>query len=202
MSTKISVDSDGNASIKGKCGTLWSGKCSIEKQGEGQEIELNCNLDKVFDCKEGEKMKENPKGFKKGDQVWWGKKAFGFVERGGSFNASKDQEKYSGNNMNTLFPFDIKKGERIIELFNPNGRDLTISIVPVSKLRKTRPNLHIMKNPSIRCDVVDNSKKSPNEVKSNPIAPLCPVSVELIRKNDGKVVIESDQALVDMLLKS
>lgn len=108
MGTKISVDSEGRASIVGDCGKIWEGECSVDKKGEGTEIELNCNVQQVKECE----SVENP----------------------------------------------------------------------------------------IKCPVTYVKPKK--EVKKNPVEPSCPISVELIRKDNAKIVIESDQALVDHLLKT
>lgn len=104
---------------------------------------------------------------------------------------------------------DLKKlqsGKKVEDLTIKGAKETISGLETVIKNKKhiiakrKNPHENPLLNPKIRCFVFDNPKKSPKEVKSNPIAPLCPVSVELIRKDNGKTVIQSDQALVDMLL--
>lgn len=111
-----------------------------------------------------------------------------------------------------------RNGNSIIKLAFPNGKGFSIQTLqnlPKTHSLKskgmenfTKPDLTVVKN-----EVVSHIKKfgsakqkdglrtfKNTHTKKNPIKLSCPISIELIRKDNAKTVIESDEALVRHIL--
>ena len=73
-------------------------------------------------------------GVKKGTQLFWGKAGFGYYKSHFKANKSMKMDGLAGGG-HYVFPYNIRKGQKVVKLFNPHSMIKT-SVVPMSKLRR------------------------------------------------------------------